>query len=85
MSPLTTMVIATEVMTDDDWMMAVRIAPITTSSIGLLMLARKSLTESKAAKSSMADAIMLRPTKSMPKPVRMPPSCLPDSFWRKDL
>ena len=62
-----------EVMTDEDWMMAVIMVPKSTNNSGLRMEARKSLTESSAANSSMAFAIILRPTKSIPKPVRIPP------------
>ena len=67
---------AMEVITDEDWMMAVSTAPTKTSSTALLMLARNCLTDSNAAKSSIASAIIERPTNNIPNPVRMPPTCL---------
>lgn len=67
-------VIATEVITDDDWMMAVKSAPITTSRIGLPIVARNCFTASSWAKSSIEPDIMLKPTNSIPKPVMIPPT-----------
>ena len=79
------MVMAIEVMTDEDWMMAVRTAPISTNSKGLLIEARKSLTESSAANSSMALDIILRPTNNIPKPVSTPPACFHASLLVKSM
>ena len=75
------MAMATDVMTDELWIIAVKIAPSSTSSNGLPMPARNILTASILAKSDMDPLIMLRPTKSMPKPVNMPPTLLTDSFF----
>ena len=80
---MTTIVMAMEVITDDDWMMAVSNAPMTTSSRGLLMEANTVFTSGSAANSSIADDIMLKPTNSMPNPVRMPPVCFHLSFLAK--
>ena len=63
--------------------MAVRIVPIRTSKIGLVIDARKFLTESRAAKVSIDALIMSRPTNSMPKPAKMPPIFFTKSFFAK--
>ena len=81
MSPVTTIVRAMEVITEELWMMAVKIAPMSTRSIGFPILARKVFTPSSAAKSPMEVLIRESPTKSIPKPARIPPivrhlSCL---------
>ena len=47
------MVMATEVMTEELWMIAVRTAPTRTSSSGFLIDARNVLTASSSAKLSM--------------------------------
>ena len=62
-----------DVITDELWMMAVNSAPISTSRIGLPMDARKVFTPSRAAKSFIEPLIRLSPTKSIPKPARIPP------------
>ena len=67
------MVMATEVMTEELWMIAVRTAPTRTSSSGFLIDARNVLTASSSAKLSIELLIMERPTNSIPKPARMPP------------
>ena len=54
-------------------MMAVNMAPISTSRIGLLTLARNVFTPSSAAKSPIELLISERPTKSIPNPVSIPP------------
>ena len=83
MRPVTTMAIATEVITDELWIIAVKSAPSRTRMIGLPILERNILTASTWAKSDMDPLIMLRPTKSIPKPVRMPPIRLSVSFLAK--
>ena len=82
-SRVTTIARAMEVITEELWMMAVSKAPMRTSSTGLLMRARKSFTESRAAKSDIDWLIRSRPTKSIPKPVRMPPILFQNSFLAK--
>ena len=57
--------------------------PIRTSKIGLVIDARKFLTESRAAKVSIDALIMSRPTNSMPKPAKMPPIFFTKSFFAK--
>ena len=75
-SPVTTMAKAMEVITEELWMMAVNNVPSNTRSKGLLILARKVLMPSRAAKDSIDPLISSRPTKSNPKPARMPPKVL---------
>ena len=73
MSPLTTIARAMEVITDELWIIAVKMAPSRTSRIGLPIWARKILTPSRLAKSFIEPLISERPTKSIPKPASMPP------------
>ena len=77
---VTTIASAMEVITEELWMMAVSRAPMRTSSTGLLMRARNIFTESSAAKSDIDWLIRSRPTKSIPKPVKMPPILFHSSF-----
>ena len=83
MSPVTHIASAMDVITDELWIMAVIMAPVITSSNGLLMLARKSLTPCRAAKSFIEPLISDRPTKSIPNPARMPPHVLRPAFFEK--
>ena len=76
MSPVKTIVIATEVITDELWMIAVITAPINTRRMGFVMAERKFLTASSSAKDSIDPLIIERPTNNMPKPARMPPTFL---------
>ena len=62
-----------EVITDELWIMAVKMAPINTNRMGLLILARKVFTMSCSAKVSIEPLIRESPTKSIPNPVRIPP------------
>lgn len=82
-NPVQSIAMATEVITDELWMMAVKTAPITTRSTGLPIPERKTLTLSSRAKSLIEPLIILRPTKSIPNPASMPPSFLPISFLEK--
>lgn len=83
MSCVTTMAMAMDVITDELWMMAVRIAPMTTKRIGLPILAKNILTESRAAKSLIELLIMLKPTNNMPNPAKMPPMVFVFAFLPK--
>ena len=76
MSPVTTMVSAMDVITEELWIMAVNSAPRSTSKTGLRMPARNVLTPSRAAKDSMEPLISSKPTNSRPKPARIPPTVL---------
>ena len=82
-SPVTAMVSAIDVTTEDDCTIAVNIAPKSTSINGCSTEARKSLISCNPDNSFMEPLIKLRPTKSIPKPVMIPPQVFHVSFFEK--
>ena len=83
--PAATIVTATEVVTEQLCMIAVRTVPTATRSSGFRTPARNSFTASIRAKSPIEPLISPSPTKSMPKPARIPPIFFQRSFLQKRL
>ena len=80
-NPDTTIVIAMEVVTEELCTSAVKSAPIKTRRKWFLKKARKFFIASSSAKSPIASLIIESPTKSMPKPAKIPPILRVISFF----